>query len=216
MTVRQQILDAATRRFAQQGFAGTSLAHIAEDVGVAKPSVLYHFPSKDRLRQAVLDRVLGRWGEVLPAVLSAAAAEDRFDALVAEAVRFFQADPNRARLLVREFLDRPEEMRGELRRRVRPWVRDVAQAVRRGQERGHHDPDADPEAYVLLVIQAVVGTLAVLDPLEAVLDGRPPHVGRVTEELLRAARAALFTAEGQARVSARQQERDRGARRAAE
>lgn len=58
---RGAVLAAATDLFAQRGFAGTSIADIAEAAGVAKPSVLYHFPDKDSLWRAAVDAL---WAEV--------------------------------------------------------------------------------------------------------------------------------------------------------
>ena len=58
--VRDQVLHEATRLLARHGFEGTSLQAVADAVGVKKPSVLYHFKSKEDLRQAVLDSLLSR------------------------------------------------------------------------------------------------------------------------------------------------------------
>jgi AcrR family transcriptional regulator len=47
--VSQQILEAAARAFAEQGFGATTMAHIAEHAGYA-PSALYkYFPSKEAI-----------------------------------------------------------------------------------------------------------------------------------------------------------------------
>ncbi|MBC1457994.1 TetR/AcrR family transcriptional regulator [Listeria newyorkensis] len=49
----QQILEATFILFAEFGIQGTSLAMIAEKVGISKPSIYYHFPSKDALIETV-------------------------------------------------------------------------------------------------------------------------------------------------------------------
>jgi AcrR family transcriptional regulator len=58
---REQILAAATLLFAERGFTGTSIADIAAEASVSKPSVLYHFPDKERLWIAVVEAL---WSEV--------------------------------------------------------------------------------------------------------------------------------------------------------
>lgn len=53
---RAQLLDAAARAFVGEGFVGTSIAAIATEAGVT-PRILYkHFPSKEALYRAVLER----------------------------------------------------------------------------------------------------------------------------------------------------------------
>src|SRR5262245_17470677 len=104
--VRDQILSAAARHFAQHRFDGTSLQVIADEVGIRKQSLLYHFNSKDDLRRAVHQKMLDHWNHTLPRLLQAATSgEGQFDAVVGELVTFFVTDPDRARLIVRELLD---------------------------------------------------------------------------------------------------------------
>ena len=204
--VRAATIAAATRLFAAQGFEGTALQDIADAVGVSKPAVLHHFPSKEHVRQAVLDAILAHWNEALPRLLLAAtASHDRFDAVFGETHRFFADDPDRARLIVRETLDRPAEMRKVLRGPVRQWLAAIAGYVRAGKENGRHYADVDPEAYVihilLLVITATASaavTSAILDdPTSAALAPRGRDQGhartRYDRELARIARASLFT-----------------------
>jgi AcrR family transcriptional regulator len=193
--VRDRILAASTRLFAERGFDGTPLQAIADEVGVTKPAVLHHFPSKDDLRAAVLELLLARWKDVLPRLLVAATAgERRFEMLSHELVSFFAEDPDRARLLVREILDRPEPMRRLLSEHVRPWVDAVAGYVRKGQRSGEIRAGVDPEAYVLAVILLAVDGVAVLDCLGVVLGGAPAaRSGRYVAEMLRVAHASLFS-----------------------
>lgn len=112
------------RQFAARGFDGTSLQEVADEVGVRKPSVLHYFPSKEALREAVTGQILEHWRRVLPnAALAARTGSARFEALGRELTTFFADDPDRARLLLREALDRPEEYR---RRFLKDLQRELA------------------------------------------------------------------------------------------
>lgn len=51
----EEILAAATTLFGQYGFQGTTLALVAEAVGLTEPGVLHYFPSKVHLLQGVLE-----------------------------------------------------------------------------------------------------------------------------------------------------------------
>jgi TetR/AcrR family transcriptional regulator len=58
---RQAILAAALDVFAAQGFRGATLDQIAEGAGLSKPNLLYYFPSKEAIHQALLDGLLDTW-----------------------------------------------------------------------------------------------------------------------------------------------------------
>jgi AcrR family transcriptional regulator len=186
--IRDQILAHATRLFAARGFDGTPIQEIADAVGIRKPSLLYHFPSKDDLRRAVLDHILARWNRILPSVLRAAASGgDQFDGVVAEVVSFFADDRDRARVLLREILDRPAEVRALLSTHVTPWIEVVAGHIRRGQGHGDVHAGVDPEVYVVHIIELVLASLAVYDLVSDHFD-----FDRYLGELLRLAKSSLF------------------------
>jgi len=193
-----QIRLSATRMFARSGFDGTSIQAIADDVGVAKQTLLYHYPSKDALRRAVIESVFEHWRTRLPAILEAVTSgHGRFDALTAELIRFFQRDGDSARLLVRELLDNGEEMRATLAQNLRPWVMLVAQYIRDGQRLNLIHDDVDPEAYVLEVIVLGVSTAALEQLMEAAMGGDPEdNRSRWIAELTRLSRTALFKLPG--------------------
>ncbi len=190
----ERVLDVATRFFATNGYDGTSLKSIADEVGIRKPSLLYHYPSKEELRLAVLRRVFTRWNDVLPTILQAATTgESRFEGLVGEVIRFFAEEPNRARLLLREMLDRPEILREQMSQYVAPWLAIMTDYIERGKETGTVRADVDAHAYVLHVIQLVVGGIATVDVLGAPReDGTPGDTERHIRETMRFAHDALF------------------------
>jgi AcrR family transcriptional regulator len=51
----QQIIDAAIRVLARQGYAKTSLLEIAKEAGMSKGALHYHYPTKEALIHAVLE-----------------------------------------------------------------------------------------------------------------------------------------------------------------
>ncbi len=53
---REEILDAATALIAASGFNGVSLGAFAAACGMTKAGLLHHFPSKEHLLVAVLER----------------------------------------------------------------------------------------------------------------------------------------------------------------
>src|SRR5678809_907454 len=185
-----QILASATRLFANRGYEATSLQDVADAVGIRKQSLLYHFKSKEELRRAVLDVLLSRWNEVLPRLLLAATSgEGQFEAVVAETTSFFADDPDRARLLLRELLDRPDDVRALLATHVQPWVQVVCGYIRKGVERGTTMPTVDPEPYVLAVMNLILSCIATAE-----LTGGLAHRERLLAEVRRIAKSSLFHA----------------------
>jgi AcrR family transcriptional regulator len=195
--ITQQILAHATRLFAARGFVGASLRDIAKAVGIRKPSLLYHFNSKDDLRRGVLENMLAHWNEVVPRLLKAATSgHEQFEAVATETIEFFRADPDRARLLLRELLDRPSEMEPLIESHVQPWAKIICDYVRKGQQQGRVHADIDPEAYVVHMVNLMVCGVALQDSVTALMPLRPEErhaaKARYITELLRVARAGLF------------------------
>jgi AcrR family transcriptional regulator len=189
---RAQVIAAATRLFAARGFDGTPLQAIADELGVTKAAVLHHFPAKELLRAAVLDSIVAHWQALFPQLLlKATAAENRFEAVYGELQRFFQSDPDRARLVVREALDRPAELRRLLRGPLRPWLSAVAGYITDGKERGRHYADLDPELYVVHILMMVIAASGMADVCTTAVDSSDAR-GRYHRELARIARSSLF------------------------
>src|SRR5438874_13299279 len=53
---RSQILDAALKLFSHRGYGATSVSDIAEEAGLSKGNVYHHFPDKESIFRALLDR----------------------------------------------------------------------------------------------------------------------------------------------------------------
>jgi TetR/AcrR family transcriptional regulator len=105
---RTKILEVAEREFAAEGFAGAHLQKIAEQVGVRKTALYYHFDSKAALYTAVLESMLEAFDHaVSTAVESADPPERRLERLVTQINDLLAEHPTYARILIRVFVDRP-------------------------------------------------------------------------------------------------------------
>ncbi len=102
----ERLLEAAELEFARHGFHGAKLQAIAERAGISRPSLLYHFSSKQVLYSAVVESVLTQIGARLQ---SAMALGEHFqvqvEAIVKGFVDFLSARPSAARVVLRELMD---------------------------------------------------------------------------------------------------------------
>jgi AcrR family transcriptional regulator len=121
-----RIVEAAAAEFAQHGFARATLADIARRAGIRRPSLLYHFESKDRLYAAVVRDVFARLTEVLLAPMRLEAPfEARLEALVRAYAAFLAEHPQHARIVIREVLEDAGPGTTILREQVAPLLGSV-------------------------------------------------------------------------------------------
>ena len=57
MSTRDQILEIAYRAFAEKGYNHTSMGAIAEELGITRPALYYHFSSKEDLLLATYEMI---------------------------------------------------------------------------------------------------------------------------------------------------------------
>lgn len=100
---RKAILDAAEELFSAHGYEGASLDAIGERAGIQGTAILYHFPNKQALYEATLERIFNPLFSELNDILTGSGrVEVRLDAAVGAIVTYAGERPNAARLLLRE------------------------------------------------------------------------------------------------------------------
>jgi AcrR family transcriptional regulator len=78
-----RVIEAAIESFGTRGYEATSLDALAAELGIRKQTILYWFPSKEALLEAVIDRSAADLSEALEKALSRAGAGwDRVEAVV--------------------------------------------------------------------------------------------------------------------------------------
>jgi AcrR family transcriptional regulator len=63
---RRRILDAAARLMSERGYAGTSISMISRESGLPASSIYWHFGSKERLLNEILERAAARMVDSIP------------------------------------------------------------------------------------------------------------------------------------------------------
>ncbi len=108
---KEIILDRAEQHFADHGFQGASLSAIARDAEVGNPGLLHHFPSKEVLYRAVLEKQAEElMARIQRRVETAGSLQQRLQAFVALQVEWMHARPTGFRLVTRELLDNSERI----------------------------------------------------------------------------------------------------------
>lgn len=121
-STRDTILVVARQRFSERGFSGTSLADIADEVGIRPPSLFHHFPSKVALYRAVLLDAFEDWFALMDDTAAAEAAEGwpQVERVIRTAFRFFVERPDFVRLARWEALEGGSVLVEELAMVLRP------------------------------------------------------------------------------------------------
>ncbi|MDP2313577.1 MAG: TetR/AcrR family transcriptional regulator [Pseudomonadota bacterium] len=161
--LRGQIREAALRLFAQHGFLGTSIQQVADAVGISKQLLLYHYPSKDALRQSVVDVITSAWTEFLPRLLDAiSSSQERTDLVSDELYAFLEEHADMARVVMLELVNDTGPLGARIAGDVRPWMQVAADFIRLRQREGTFGPEVDPEAFVVGIGTLLLGTIALL------------------------------------------------------
>jgi AcrR family transcriptional regulator len=189
---RERILDVATDLFGVRGVEAVSLDVIAAEVGVAKQTLLYWFPSKDDLVQAVL---VGAVQELSLGVEAAirASSDDPLDRIEAVVRAVFRPAVRRPALLglIREISRLTATSGDRLTAELQPLV-DRAVGYLGVEMDGGRLRRADPRLVAALCYATVTGIATEPEALRAV--GWTPttaELRRLRSELLAFLRAAL-------------------------
>ena len=153
-TRREELVSVAARLFAERGYHGTSMADLAEAMGVQKGSLYSLTDSKQELLVLITREGAASFHGGLDGVADDAEPLERVRLALRAHLGVVAAQVSAATVFTREwrFLDEPERsaFRAERRRYEERW-RDL---LREAADRGALRSDLDVEAAVLLVLSA--------------------------------------------------------------
>ena len=135
--LEHEILRAAKKLFAQRGFGGVSLDHIAREVGASKQNLLYYFPSKEELYRRVLHGVLDVWLSYMDALSQRPDDPERaIREYIAGKLRFSREHPDDSRVYANEVVSGAPLFSVEIAERVIPALQADVAIFNRWAEQG--------------------------------------------------------------------------------
>ena len=154
---RDRVLQVALSLFAENGYRGTSLRDIARRIGIKAPSLLHHFPSKEQLYVAVLDRIFEGLEESAQRVLSGSDNfQGRCRTAIVGAIDFIAASPDSMRIIWREMTEESGIGRQLFKRRLPPLFAMGVNFIFRGQREGEFR-EVDPFHFLLSLNSITIG-----------------------------------------------------------
>jgi TetR/AcrR family transcriptional regulator, fatty acid metabolism regulator protein len=142
---RRQILDAAIRVFAKQGFHAARVSDIADEAGVAYGLVYHYFRSKDEVLNELF---VERWSLLLAAIEEADRSggphRDRLAAVAAFIVDSFRHDPDLMKVIIVEVTRAANSFGRTHLAEIRRAYESIAKIVSDGQKAGAFRRDVTP------------------------------------------------------------------------
>jgi TetR/AcrR family transcriptional regulator len=189
----ERILDAALAQFGSRGYEATSLDALAADLGVTKQAILYWFPTKEALLDAVVVRSADDLRVALEAALAGAAPGfGRVDMVMSTVFRFAVRRPALLGLL-REANRLGPDVAARLEAGVAPLVQRAIAFLADEMDAGTIRR-ADPRLLLLFMYATVVGVATEVEAQRAVgFSPSPASLRQLRRELFAFVRAAVAT-----------------------
>lgn len=163
---RSAVLDVAERLVQTRGFNGFSYADVADELGVTKAALHYHFRGKAELGEALVLRYAGRFGDELLAIGERrASAADKLHAYADLYLSVLRDDRMcLCGMLAAEFRTLPDAMRQALVAFFDDNVAWLERLLAEGRAEGTLRFDGDPADAAQLVVGALEGAMLVARP----------------------------------------------------
>ena len=143
---RRQILDAAIRVFARQGFHASRVADIADEAGVAYGLVYHYFRSKG---QVMTELFTERWSLLLEAIDEAdrrdISPREKLDAVAGFIIESYRRDPELMQVIIVEVTRAANSFGRTHLPEINRAYESIAKIVSDAQASAEFRPDIDPQ-----------------------------------------------------------------------
>ena len=188
--IRQRILDAAERVFAERGYVAAATREIAEAAGIRKRMLFYYFSSKDTLYRAVLERLVGGMAAIHERFRNEPGPiglGDAIDGIIA----FTAANLDGFKILVREIMDSGPHLPALAREYLAPLFAQGGTEVARNMREGIFRT-GDP-MHVLMNVGGLTLWYFLMVPLLDLVWDRKPLAPEVLAERANAVRELMMS-----------------------
>ena len=151
---RQELTRIAARLFAEKGYQGTSLADLAQELGVQKPSLYHHIDSKEDLLWEVARDGAAAFHAALDSVPERATASEKIRLALRAHLAVVAAQLDVATVFTREWRHLEGARRDEFVAERRRYEERIRELFREGVEGSQLRTDLDVATAALLFLSA--------------------------------------------------------------
>jgi TetR/AcrR family transcriptional regulator len=144
------IMAAAEREFAERGFAGASIARIAESAGVPRTNVHYYFQSKEDLYNKLLTDVVELWNQAFPQITPQDDPAEALTAYIHAKLTYSRTNPLASKIFANEILRGAPLLKNYLEDNYSVWLQGKVKVIRSWIKQGKMDP-VDPLHLIFMI-----------------------------------------------------------------
>jgi AcrR family transcriptional regulator len=166
LAVRERIIDVACRKYAESGYGGCSVAHLAQAAAVSKNQLFHHFGSKEQVAVACVERVRSVLHNEIGAPMQIYPTGQQQLEFLLERSRAIRPYLKLLAVLAANIESLPAALKGELEgalAELEKLIRSTVKITRRSQDLA---VDSKPRIVAGMVLAVLLGTAALESSLE--------------------------------------------------
>ncbi len=155
----EKILAAARRLFVQQGYTATSMRQVAESAGIGKATIYHHFPDKQSIVMALLQRNNTRTEEVIKLVRAESNPRRQIQVAAEASINFLYESVDILQIARREVPGGRDQTLGGYATFFQEYMAMLTDAIQRGIEQGIFRP-VNPTDSARVLMTMIQGTFS--------------------------------------------------------